>query len=52
MGSAYPGLESLPDGTLVAMTYGTWGKGEQPLILRVRFTPSELDAMAEAAPSP
>lgn len=50
--SAYPGLESLADGTLVATTYGTWGKGEQPSILSVRFTLAELDAMAEVAPSP
>lgn len=53
--SAYPGLESLADGTLVATTYGTWGgggAGEQPSILSVRFTLAELDAKAEAAPSP
>ncbi len=49
--SAYPGLESLADGTLVATTYGTWGKGEQPSILSVRFTLAELDALAMENPA-
>lgn len=40
----YAGLESLPDGTLVATTYGTWTKGEEPYILSVRFTLRELDS--------
>ncbi len=40
----YAGLESLPDGTLVATTYGTWTKGEEPYILSVRFTLNELDS--------
>lgn len=45
----YPGLECLPDGTLVATTYGTWEAGEKPSILCVRFTLAELDAKAAKA---
>ena len=45
---AYPGLETLADGTLVATTYGTWNAGEQPSILSVRFTLAELDALVDA----
>jgi elongation factor Ts len=48
----YPGLEALPDGTLVATTYGHWEKGQQPWIQSVRFTLAELDALAaQQAPS-
>ncbi|HZW11117.1 MAG TPA: sialidase family protein [Phycisphaerales bacterium] len=42
----YAGLEALPDGTLVATTYGAWSEGEQPFILSVRFTVRELDGLA------
>ena len=35
---AYPGVEVLPDGTVVTTTYGHWTKGEQPYILSVRLT--------------
>lgn len=41
---AYPGVEVLPDGTVVTTTYGHWTAGEQPYILSVRFTLAELDA--------
>jgi hypothetical protein len=41
---AYPGVEVLPDGTVVTTTYGRWTEGEQPYILSVRFKGSELDA--------
>ena len=44
---AYPGLELLPDGTFVTTTYGHWTKGEAPYIVSVRFTMSELDALAK-----
>lgn len=40
----YPGLECLPDGTLVATTYGHWDAGQEPYIKSVRFTLKELDA--------
>ncbi len=34
---AYPGVEVLPDGTIVATTYGHWTEGEEPYIVSVRF---------------
>jgi outer membrane protein assembly factor BamB len=44
---AYPGVEVLPDGTLVATTYGHWTEGEQPYIVSVRVTMDEiLDRLA------
>jgi len=43
---AYPGVEVLPDGTLVATTYGHWTPGEQPYIVSVRLKLAELDARA------
>lgn len=53
---AYPGVEVLPNGTLVATTYGHWAEGEQPYIVSVRFTLAELDALAKprskAGPEP
>ena len=45
--STYPGLEVLPDGTLVTTTYGHWTKGEPPYILCVRLKLAELDALAK-----
>lgn len=42
----YPGLEVLPDGTVVTTTYGYWTAGELPFIVSVRLTVSELDARA------
>ncbi len=44
----YPGLEKLPDGTLVTTTYGHWTAGEQPYIVSVRLKLDELDAKAKA----
>jgi hypothetical protein len=43
----YPGLECLPDGTLVATTYGTWERGEMPYVLSVRFTLSDIERAAK-----
>lgn len=43
---AYPGLERLPDGTLVATTYGHWTPGEPPYIVSVRLKLGELDRLA------
>jgi arylsulfatase A-like enzyme len=40
----YPGVERLPDGTLVTTTYGHWTAGEAPYIVSVRFRMDELDA--------
>ncbi|WP_169973899.1 sialidase family protein [Tautonia rosea] len=42
---AYPGVEVLPDGTIVTTTYGHWTEGEAPYIVSVRFSLDELDAM-------
>ena len=39
----YPGVEILPDGTVVATTYSHWTKNESPYIMSVRFTFEELD---------
>jgi hypothetical protein len=43
----YPGLELLPDGTLVATTYGHWVRGEKAFVMSVRFTLNELDTLAK-----
>ena len=40
---AYPGVERLPDGTIVTTTYGHWTSGAAPYVLSVRFTLDELD---------
>jgi hypothetical protein len=45
---AYPGVEVLPDGTIVTTTYGHWDEGEKPYIVSVRLKLDELDAMAQA----
>ncbi|MEO1615261.1 MAG: sialidase family protein [Planctomycetota bacterium] len=45
--TAYPGVEILPDDTLVTTTYGHWSSGQSPYILSVRLKLSELDAMAK-----
>ncbi len=44
---AYPGVEVLPDGTIVTTTYGHWTNGEEPYICCVRLTLAELDALAK-----
>ncbi len=44
---AYPGVEILPDGTLVTTTYGHWDEGEEPFIYSVRLKLNELDELAE-----
>jgi BNR repeat protein len=41
---AYPGVEVLPDGTILTTTYGHWTQGEPPYIVSVRLTLRELDA--------
>ncbi|MCH2133473.1 MAG: glycoside hydrolase [Phycisphaerales bacterium] len=46
--TAYPGVEILPDGTIVTTTYGHWDEGEQPYIRSVRFTLDEIDERAAA----
>jgi hypothetical protein len=39
---AYPALERLPDGTVLAITYGHWIEGAQPFIRSVRLSPAWL----------
>ncbi|MGB0739324.1 MAG: sialidase family protein, partial [Planctomycetaceae bacterium] len=46
--TSYPGVELLPDGTIVTTTYGHWVADEQPWVLSVRLRPEELDRMAAA----
>lgn len=41
---AYPGVEVLPDGTIVTTTYGHWDLGQPPYVISVRFKLGELDA--------
>ena len=43
---AYPGVELLPDGTLVTTTYGHWTEGEEPYVVSVRLHLRELDETA------
>jgi hypothetical protein len=45
---AYPGVEVLPDGTVVTTTYGHWTQGEPPYIVSVRLKLDDLDRMAKA----
>jgi hypothetical protein len=42
MDCAYPGVEVLPDGTIVTTTYGHWTPGEAPYIVSIRIHPGEL----------
>lgn len=44
---AYPGLEVLPDGTIVTTTYGHWEKDQPPYIMSVRLKLDEVDARAK-----
>jgi hypothetical protein len=47
--TTYPGVEVLPDGTFVIVTYGHWTRGEPPYIMAVRFKLEELDAKAKGS---
>ena len=42
----YPGIHCLPDGTVIATTYGHWTEGAEPYIMSVRFTLGEIDSHA------
>jgi hypothetical protein len=41
----YAGLELLPDGVLLTVTYGRFTEGEAPYVVALRFTPAELDRL-------
>ncbi len=43
---AYPGVEMLPDGTILTTTYGHWQEGKPPYIVSIRLKLSELDTLA------
>ncbi|MDP6941591.1 MAG: sialidase family protein [Planctomycetota bacterium] len=43
---AYPGVNILPDDTIVCTTYGHWQDQQSPYILSVRLRLSELDILA------
>jgi len=47
---AYPGVEVLPDGTMVTTTYGHWVEGEPPFIVSIRLRLDELDQLAKQGP--
>ncbi len=47
--TTYPGVEVLPDGTFVLVTYGHWTAGEEPYIMGVRLRLEELDRKAARA---
>lgn len=52
---AYPGVEILPDDTIVTTTYGHWSEGQPPYIMSVRLKLIELDWLSlpgQPAPSP
>ncbi len=49
---AYPGVEVLPDGTFVLVTYGHWERDEGPYILCVRLKLSELYERVGKRPNP
>ena len=46
----YPGLELLPDGTIVATTYAVLGEGEKQSVVSVRFAVEEIDRKAGLLP--
>lgn len=45
--TSYPGVEVLPDGTIVTTTYGHWNAGEEPYILSTRLKLEELDQLTQ-----
>jgi hypothetical protein len=46
----YPGVEALPEGTLIDTTHGHWNEGEEPYIVCLRLNLSELDELANSQP--
>lgn len=46
---AYPGVEVLPDQTIVTTTYGHWTPGQPPYVVSVRLKLDELDRRLRAA---
>lgn len=50
--STYPALELLPDGTIVATTYGHWTEGEPAFVVSVRLRMEELDGRVAGGNGP
>ncbi|MCX7865907.1 MAG: DUF3472 domain-containing protein [Limisphaera sp.] len=46
----YAGVVCLPEGTIVATSYGHWVEGQSPFVVTVRFNLSELDRLARKGP--
>jgi lysophospholipase L1-like esterase len=42
----YPGVEVLPDGTVVMVSYGHWEPGDAPFVRAVRLHPDDLATLA------
>lgn len=42
---AYPALERLPDGTIVATTYGHWETGQPPYIVSIHLSPELISSL-------
>lgn len=47
---AYPGVVILPDGIILAVTYGHWEEGSMPFIRAVNLQLEELDALIKSPP--
>jgi BNR repeat-like domain len=47
---AYTGLEHLPDGRFLAVTYGHWTAGEPPYIMAVRFGLDDIESALAPRP--
>lgn len=45
---AYPGVERMPDGTIVTTTYGHWDENKEPYIMTIRFKIASVDSMARS----
>lgn len=44
---AYPGVEVLPDGTVVTLTYGHWTEGQPPYLVCLRLDMAEMDRLVK-----
>ncbi len=42
---AYPGVEVLPDGTILTITYGHWISNEEPYILSIRIPGAQVNRL-------
>jgi hypothetical protein len=49
---AYPGVEVLPGGTIIATTYGHWIEGEEPFVVSIRLTLAETEILVQGQKPP